>query len=165
MRVRTSTHPLFISFLPYTLLLSVIASWCGGCALRLPAPKIYHSQLTDTVLLKRLCPSENTTVAFSLEGDTHASGAISCDHTRTTVVLLNNVGMRVRTITISATGAAQDEVSYLSRNHTPIEELLSLLARARKSTGHTAKSHELTARISVTEPLAAQREKERTQAP
>lgn len=157
MQTPRTTHARIISLCHCALLLGAIASSCIGCALKLPAPKTYHTQISDQLLLKRLCPSGAGTVAFLLEEDAHLSGAISCEDARTTIVLLNNFGIRVRTITIAANGEAQDEVSYLSSNHTPIEELLSLLATARESADRTAKSSALTARISLAEPLPTQR--------
>lgn len=142
------------------LLLCVIISWCGGCSLKLPPPRTYQLKLSDRLLPKRLCSSEGALVALSLDGASQASGAISCDHAGATVVLLNNVGMRVRTVTISASGEARDEVSYLSERDIPTEELLSLLAAARESADHIAKSHDTIVRIHVSEPTPTQRAEE-----
>lgn len=51
-----------------------------------------------------------------------------------------------------------DEVSYLSTNHTSIEEALSLLGAALESADHTAKSRNLTGQIGCIERLPIQRE-------
>jgi hypothetical protein len=104
-------------------------------------------------------------VAFSLDGASQTSGAISCDDDGATVVLLNNVGLRVRTVRISASGETREEVSYLSTNETPTDELLSLLAAARESTDHIAKSHDIIVRIHISEPPPTQRAGEHGQVP
>ena len=62
-------------------------------------------------------------------------------------MLLNNVGIRVRTITVSSTGEAHDEISYLSPDDSPVENILSLLAAAQDSSTHSAQSDTLRAQI------------------
>jgi len=90
-------------------------------------------------------------VTFSLTGDTHLSGAISCDNVQTTIVLFNNVGLRVRTITISREGEARDEIAYLSPDDSPLEEILALLATAWESDCHCAQSNTFRAEIDPSE--------------
>ena len=134
-----------------TLLLGFTALWSGSCALKLPAPENHTSRLSDPTILKRLCPDGVGTTHFLLQGESHVTGALSCQPSHATLVLLNTIGVRIRTISLSSTGEAHDEISYLSTNQSPVDELCALLAAALEAPTHDAHSPSLGLEITISQ--------------
>ena len=113
-----------------TYFLLAVGTYSVGCRISLPPPTIHESLAPSNISWAQLCGDRIRRVQFSINDSEPLIGIIECEASKVTTVLVTNFNVRVRTITMSPSGAIRDENSYLAPSTAPPEHVLSEVIRA-----------------------------------
>lgn len=111
-------------------LVTIFISSTAGCVISMPAPRTRQFSTSNGLTRHQLCPTSLTDAQIVLTQKTPMTGALQCTHERATIVLINALGVRVRTIHLGNDGIVEDQVSYLASDTGSTEELLTQIAIA-----------------------------------
>lgn len=112
----------------FIFLLVASTGVCTAC--HIPPPTVREFAASPTLRLEALCKAQLATVQFIVHSPSLLQGVLECNEHRAVLVLTNEFHVRVRTITISDSGAIRDENSYLSPSARSAETVLSALRHA-----------------------------------
>jgi hypothetical protein len=119
----------FCSVVSFLGLVGVVS----GCTL--PAAQVRAARLPAGIDFVALCGSHNAprstlgTCVLEREGEP-VTAVLECSSARAVLVILNSLGVRVRTMQIDPSGSVRDEVSYLASPAVASEGVLEAVLQA-----------------------------------